>query len=253
MKKRMYLKPKKKANKKAKKHRRAILVFFIIVVLIIILYFASNRINKSLKSYSKIEIEKFLDTIINELVWDEILEDIDTNTIIQIYQNEEGDILYADFNDDEVNTILSNSVALVQEGLLAIENGQTEKLSLPDSIYSKYNKLQEGIIIEVPTGALIHNSLFSNIGPKIPIKIQLLGTVKGNIQTDIEEYGINNSIVSIKIVMDVTEQVVLPITSEKVHVTVEIPIATKLIQGKTPTYYQNGLTTNSPIFSLPTE
>lgn len=253
MKKRMYLKPRKQTGPKAKKHKIYIFVFFFIVVLVFALYWASDRITKSLKSYSKIEIEKFLDTIINELIWDEILEDIDTNAIIQIYKNEEGDILYADFNDEEVNAILSSSVALVQEGLIAIENGKTDNLSLPDSIYSKYNKLKEGIIIEVPTGSLIHNSLFSNIGPKIPIKIQLLGTVKGNIKTDIEEYGINNSVVSIKIVIDVTEQVVLPITSEQVHVTIEIPIATKLIQGKIPTYYQNGLTTNSPIFSLPTE
>lgn len=251
MKKRIYLKPEKKKIKI--KFPKIIFVFLFVILLTIILYFMSNKISASLKSYSKIETEKFLNTIINELIKDKILDNMNDNKIIEVYKNDEGEILYADFNDEEVNNILSSSVLLIQNSLIDIENGKTDNLSLPESIYSKYNKLDKGIIIEVPTGTLINNSLFSNIGPKIPIKIQLLGAVNGNVKTDIEEYGINNSIVSIKIVIEVTEQIVLPISSDKISTIVEIPIATKLIQGKIPTYYQNGLSTNSSIFSLPTK
>lgn len=251
MKQRIYLKSKKKKRKI--KFHKAIFLFFFIVLLIFILYLASNKISTSLKKYSKIETEKFLNTIINELIKDKILDNINGNNIIEVYKNDEGEILYADFNDEEVNNILSSSIVLIQNSLIDIENGKIDTLSLPESIYSKYNKLNKGIIIEVPTGTLINNSLFSNVGPKIPIKIQLLGAVKGNVKTDIKEYGINNSMVSIKIIIDVTEQIVLPISSDRINTVVEIPIATKLIQGKIPTYYQNGLSTNSSIFSLPTE
>lgn len=251
MKKRIYLKPQKKKIKI--KFPKMIFVFLFVISLTIILYFMSNKISASLKSYSKIETEKFLNTIINELIKDKILDNMNENKIIEVYKNDEGEILYADFNDEEVNNILSSSVLLIQNSLIDIENGKTDNLSLPESIYSKYNKLDKGIIIEVPTGTLINNSLFSNIGPRIPIKIQLLGAVKGNVKTDIEEYGINNSLVSIKIIIEATEQIVLPISSDKISTIVEIPIATKLIQGKIPTYYQNGLSTNSSIFSLPTK
>ena len=244
----------KPERKKIKiKFPKAFFILFFIVLLVLILYSMSNKISASLKSYSKIETEKFLNTIINELIKDEVLENINGDSIIEVYKNEEGEILYADFNDEEVNNILSSSVLLIQNSLIDIENGKTDKLSLPGNIYSKYNKLDKGIIIEVPTGTLINNNLFSNIGPKIPIKIQLLGAVKGNVKTDIEEYGINNSLVSTKIVIEATEQIVLPISSDEIKAVIEIPIATKLIQGKIPTYYQNGLSTNSSIFSLPTQ
>lgn len=252
MKKRIYLKPEKKKFCIHFKLKKGIILILFLLFSIFLLYFFGNKISKTLKEYSKIETEKFLTTIVNEMIKNEVLKNNSGENMIEVYKNEEGDILYADFNNEEVNAILSRSVSLVQNNLIDIENGKIDKMSLPDAIDSKYNKLEEGIIIEVPTGSLINNSLFSNFGPKIPIRIELLGAVQGNIKTDIKEYGINNSMVSINIVIDVTEQIVLPISSDKVNVKIEIPIATKLIQGKIPTYYQNGLNTNSSIFSLPT-
>lgn len=252
MKKRIYLKPQKKKITLHFKIKKGPIFLLFLIISISLLYFFGNKVAETLKSYSKIETEKFLTTIINEMIKDDVLKNISGEQIIKVYKNENGDILYADFNNEEVNSILSKSVSLVQNQLIDIENGKIDKLSLPDAVNSKYNKLEEGIIVEVPTGSLINNSLFSNFGPKIPIRIELLGAVEGNIKTDIKEYGINNSMVSINIIIDVTEQVVLPISSEKINVKIEIPIATKLIQGKIPTYYQNGLNTNSSIFSLPT-
>ncbi len=253
MKKRIYLKKaKRESNKKIKKKNlKFIFLVPLFIALLFTIYFVENKLSISLKKYAKIETEKFLTTIINSLFQNNVLNQVNGNDIIQIYKNDQGEILYADFDNEKVNHILNDSVTLVQNSLISIENGKIDNLSLPDSIYSTYNKLDKGIIIEIPTGNLVNNSLFSNIGPKIPIKIQLLGAVKGNIKTNIEEYGINNSMVSIKVVIDVTEQIVLPISSDKIHTAIEIPIATKLIQGKIPTYYQNGLSTNSSIFSLP--
>ena len=252
MKRRIYLKQKKQRFHLHFQIKKGVVLLLFLTISIYLLYFFGDKASETLKSYSKIETEKFLTTIINEMIKNDILKNISGEQIIKVYKNENGDILYADFNNEEVNSILSKSVNLVQNKLIDIENGKIDKLSLPDAVNSKYNKLEEGIIIEIPTGSLISNSLFSTVGPKIPIRIELLGAVEGNIKTNIKEYGINNSMVSIQIVIDVTEQVVLPISSEKINVKIEIPIATKLIQGKIPTYYQNGLNTNSSIFSLPT-
>lgn len=236
---------------KDKKNIKVIIIFLTIISLLFSIYYVNKRISASLKSYSKIEVDKFLNIIVAELLKDKVLKDIDTDKIIEVYKNNDNDIVYANFNNEEVNKILSDSITLIQNSLVDIENGKTNNLVLPDSIYSKYNKLDEGIIIEVPTGTLINNSLFYNVGPKIPIKVQMLGAVKGNIKTLIKEYGINNSMVNIKMVISITEQLVLPVSTEKIKLEIEIPIATKLIQGKIPTYYQNGLSTNSSIFSLP--
>ncbi len=252
MKKRIYLKSKRPKKKKTIKQKLFISLAIFLPILIISLYFCSKKIEIALKDYSELETERFLDTIINSLVKNKVLKESQTKDIIEIYKNKNGDILYADFNDEIVNEVLSSSIEMVQSNLIAIENGKIDNLSLPSSIYSKYNKLDQGIIVEIPTGSLINNALFANIGPKIPMRLQLLGGIKGNVKTDIKEYGINNSLISIKIVIEVTEQVVLPISTNKVKVATEIPITTKIIQGKIPTYYQNGLTTNSPIFSTPT-
>ncbi len=247
MKHKMYLKNNNQKNK---------IVFFITLflsALIINIYFISHILINRLNNYSKIEIEKILNTIVNNLVKKNITNNLDSDKIINVYKNKDDDIVYADFNNNEVNSILSDAITIVEKELINIDNGKMSNLLLPLNIYSKYNKLNKAIVIDIPTGTLINNKLFYNIGPKIPVKVEMIGGVSGYINTKIDEYGINNSIVTVSMIIEVEEQIVLPITTTKVVISTDIPIATKLIQGKIPTYYQNGLNQNSPIFSLPKE
>ena len=65
---------------------------------------------------------------------------------------------------------------MIQNNLKAIENGNIEFLNLEGSFINDYDGelLKEGIVCEIPFGALFNNSLISNIGPKIPIKVSFL-------------------------------------------------------------------------------
>ena len=89
--------------------------------------------------------------------------------------------------------------------------------------------------------------LLSNIGPKIPVKISLVGDVSTNFSTEIVEYGINNALLKVIVNISVTTKVILPITSEDLTINANIPIGMKVIQGKIPNYYLNGFTTKSNI------
>ena len=67
-------------------------------------------------------------------------------------------------------------------------------------------KLKSGIIYQVPTGIIFNNGLLSNIGPKIPVKLSLIGDVTIDIKTTIKDYGINNAVIQVSINVKVTEQ-----------------------------------------------
>jgi len=88
-----------------------------------------------------------------------------------------------------------------------------------------------------------NNALLSNVGPKIPVRVSLSGEMESNIKTEIEEYGINNSVLKIIINVSVSEQIILPLLSKKITVDNDVPIAIKMIQGQIPDYYINNIPT----------
>ena len=85
------------------------------------------------------------------------------------------------------------------------------------------------------------------MGPKIPVKLSLLGDVITGFSTDVTEYGINNALIKLMIDVKVDTRIILPIISEEITINANIPIAMKVVQGKIPDYYMNGFTSRSNI------
>lgn len=98
---------------------------------------------------------------------------------------------------------------------------------------------------------IFDNPLLSNLGPRIPVRIFMLGSTSSNINTKITNYGINNALIETSIVIDLKLQIVLPYKTEKVSFQNSIPISLKLIQGIVPNYYFNGIDKNSSSFIVP--
>ena len=139
--------------------------------------------------------------------------------------------------------------SLVELNLRAVEEGKIDMLELPDNSLSDYNMnlLEKGIIVEVPIGIITNSSLLYNIGPKIPVKLSLVGDVVTGFSSEVVEYGINNALLKLMIDIKVDTKIILPIVSDQITIDCSIPIAMKVIQGKIPSYYIDGFTTKSNI------
>ena len=105
----------------------------------------------------------------------------------------------------------------------------------------------------IPSGAFLKSPLLSFSGPKIPVRIKAIGSVLSGVKTNIKECGINSSLIELSVHLEVTEKVILPISSKDVKVSTDIPISYKIISGKVPSYYGEALNKNSSIYSLPLE
>ena len=77
----------------------------------------------------------------------------------------------------------------------------------------------------------------NNLLPKIPVRLNLVGTIFCKLTTDVESYGINNAIFRVNITATTTVKVVLPFTSKNVALEATIPIIIKIIEGDVPNYY----------------
>lgn len=230
-------------------------IFFIIILLIImiiiVLNFINLKVNPILLDYAEMESRKIASIIINDAVKQNITDDIDVDELFIITKDANNEVKTIDFNPIIVNQILTETTLVVQSNLRYLEQGKIEMLNLTDDALIDYNqeKLKQGIIYEIPSGVIFGNSFLANLGPKIPVRFSLVGDIVGYINTDVTDYGINNALIEVNIILELSEQVILPFVTEKIKIETTIPVALKLIQGSVPNYYLNGL--NSPSFALP--
>lgn len=227
------------------------IVIMLIIMIVLTLNFISLKVNPVLLDYAQMEARKIASIIINDAVNQKITNDIDVEELFIITRDTNNEVKTIDFNPIIVNQILTETTILVQSNLRYLEQGKVDMLNLMNNALIDYNqdKLKQGIIYEIPSGVIFGNSFLANIGPKIPVKFSLVGDIVGYINTNVTDYGINNALIEVNIVLELSEQVILPFVSEKITIDTTIPVALKLIQGSVPNYYLNGL--NSPSFALP--
>jgi len=224
-----------------------IFIFLVIVSGCFINYYSRKAI-PLLMSYAEAESKKLIILVINKAVTKQI-NNVDTDQIFEVTYNNNGEVILIDFNSKRTSIALSTITSLVEVNLRAIEEGKIDMIELPDNSLDVFDTdlLEKGIILEVPLGVISGSVLLTNLGPKVPVKISLIGDVSSGFSTDVKEYGINNALITLMIDVSVDTKVVLPFMSEDMNVSASIPIAMKVIQGKIPEYYLNGFTTKSNI------
>ena len=222
---RIYLKKKKKYNK----------ILFIIIVLIFIIFLILKYINKNISpkliEYASEKIKNISSLVITKSVSVKDIEGLDINDLFIITKNDKNEILTVDLNTVLVNKLSFSITERVQENLKLLEQGKL----------NEYNEIGNGVIIKIPLGEATNNFLFSDMGPKISVRMKLLGNMNTNIKTSVTNYGLNNALIETYLEITVTELVIIPIRTNEITVTSRIPLAVKLINGTVPNFYPNGI------------
>lgn len=241
---------------KLKKRKKRSILTTVVVIFILILIssflfidFFSKKASPILFSYAESETRKLTTLIINKAVTKQIASNMEVDDLFDIVKNNDNEIQLITFNSINVTKMLNAITSLVQLNLKAIEEGNIDLLELPEDTLSSYDKdkLKEGIIYEIPMGAITSTAFLSNIGPKIPVKLHLIGDVVTGVESKVSEYGINNALLEVGINVKVTSKINLPFISKDVEVSTTVPIVMKIIQGKIPNMYLDNIKASSNI------
>lgn len=231
-----------------------IIIILIIVFIYLFLNYCGKKVFPIIMQQAQIDCKKMAISIIKNSLNDDVLNTLDEDELFYIVKNNNGEVQTIDFNPVVVNKFLRETTSVVSENLKKIEKGDISNLSFLDMEDFDVKKLRNGVISEIPMGIISNNVLLSNLGPKIPVKINLVGNVVSSIETSTSNYGINNAIIEIYAKVEVTEEVIIPFRTDRIKVTNNIPIAIKVVQGTVPNYYSGGkLDSSSNILSLPIE
>ena len=228
-------------------------ILFIIIFTSFFMNYCGNKILPVIMKQAKIDSKKMAILIIKNSLNDEVLSTLDDN-MYTVIQNKNGEIQTIDFNPIIVNKFLTKTTSVVSKNLKNLETGNIKNISFIDKDDYNYKNLKNGVISKIPMGIISNNILLSNLGPKVPVKINMIGNVVSNIEIKVSNYGINSALIQVIVKVEVEEEVIIPFQMKNIKIVNEIPVAIKVINGNVPEYYSNGkLNEHSNILSIPIE
>lgn len=227
-----------KKRKKHKKHK----IIIIIITIIVILNYINKKISPKLTHYAEEELKKISNLVITQSISMEDIEKINIDELFIITRNSKNEILTVDLNTILVNKLITIATKNIQENLKQLELGKL----------NEYNEYSNGVIIKIPLGEITNNFIFNEIGPKIPVKLKIMGNMDAKLNTKVTNYGINNALIETSLDITIKEEVLLPINTSEITVVSSIPLSVKLISGTVPNFYSNGIIKESAL-NIPLE
>ena len=195
-----------RSHKKIKMSTK-ISVTIILISTCLLINYSGKKFLPVIMNQAKIDCKKMAIVTIKNSLNDDILKILDDD-MYNVIQNKDGEIQTIDFNPVIVNKFLSSTTSIVSDNLKKLEKGEINDISFINSEEYNIKNLKNGVISEIPMGIISNNVLLSNIGPKIPVKLNLIGNVVSSVETTVKNYGINSALIEIYAKVEVTEEVI---------------------------------------------
>ncbi len=213
-----------------KKSDYIILIILIIVIIAFIqIKYFSYKSEPILLNYASNKSINIINTIINESINNKIYN-YKYDDIIEIEKDSNDNITSIDFKNETVNSMLYIVTDEIINNIKLLEENNYDEMNL------KYISDKDKVYY-VPYGVVYTSSILSNLGPKIPFKVSLIGSTNNETKINVKEYGINSSMVEVVLNISIKVQVILPFKSKDIVINKTIILDSKIIQGKVPNYY----------------
>lgn len=230
-------------KKKIKKNKLFTVCLYILLSAFIVagfvIYYFNNLLSPALIKSASISVEKITSVIVSNCVKKYLVDDgVDMN-LVEIIRDDNGRVQFVRYDTASVNKISMEISDLVLEDINYLALGEFEKIDfiLPNITEKYYREISDGIIFGISIGNIFNNNFLANIGPRIPLKMNLNGNVDVEIKNKITEYGMNNALMEIYIEVRVRPVIVMPFLSEEIDIVNTIPLVTEIIQGEVPDNY----------------
>lgn len=187
-----------------KKRKLKIKFIMFLIVIGISVFFVSGYFSDRVKLYVKQTATNNASIKIAEAINENVLSQMELENI---FEKEKGYI-----NTSSVNKILK-------------EVNENISNNLNDYAYNK---------IKIPLGLIFSEVLFSDSKLGLTIKTKPISSFVTDVVSKVEEYGINNSMITVEIVVKIEVMALIPLNEETFIVESHIPIAMLILEGGIP-------------------
>ena len=235
-------------------------ILMLTIIIFIISIFASiiiidRGIKPVLMDIAKEKTNEFATRAINSAV--RFAEEYDFTDVANITYDNDGNIVVYRLNQSAISEINRNATDRVEEFFQRVNRGDPldfdhtsgEGYEYPEGAEERI--IKDPTLVEIPLGQVTGNTVLANLGPRIPINLEIIGTVRTNVVREEEEFGINGTWISFYLKVETDVQVIIPFSSEVTTVSTEIYIDGGALMGDVPDFY--GGDSSGPSIAVPRE
>jgi sporulation protein YunB len=237
---------------------KGILVMTIILFLFFIMlsiWIIDKGIQPTLMEIAEMKTDEFATRAINSAV--QFAEDYSFEELVEISYDEAGHPAVYSYNPVIMNEIYRGATERVEEFFLYVNRGEPYEFDYPLEEIPEYSGAvdsraeQDPTLVEIPLGQVTRNTVLANLGPKIPVNLEVIGSVRTNFKRETEDFGINGAWLSLYLQIEADVQIIIPFTTEVHTVSKEIYIDGGAIMSKVPDFY--GGDGGGPSIAIPKE
>ena len=225
----MRLKRKKKTN------------YFIIFLIIFVI---TRMMLKDIGSKLAYHIENIVIKNVNKSVYNNVFSILGSDElgseelldVISLSKNNDGEVISVDYNMNIAYDVLSNCMEDLYSSITSLDMSSLYKSGINNVYY-------------IPMGLIYNNVLLDNLGFRIPCKINFISDIDIGFKTRVKDYGVNNLLIELYLVVDIKNYIMSPSTYKEFGEKYEILVASKIVLGRIPMYYNGIMEKSSSIVS----
>ncbi|MCR2042959.1 sporulation protein YunB [Anaerosalibacter massiliensis] len=198
-----------------KRNKHIIWIVLVIFVVIYIFKYIDKNIKPTLIAISEIKAKAMATEVINDSVNLRINDDIDYKDLIFVKYDDNGKVTLMQANTIVMNSISSDVASEVQKQLKEISQSKVD-VPLTNAFDTQLLKL-----------------------PSINMEIIPEGAVSVDFATEFQESGINQTRHRIYLIVETNIKIIVPLVSEEIKISTNVPIAETIIIGDVPEQYIN--------------
>ncbi len=215
---------------------------YLIILLLIGLF--TCYIVKEIGSRLSYHIENIVIKNVNKEIYNNIfvifgseeLGDENLLDVITLNMNSNVEVISVDYKLNIAYEYLSKSMEVLYDTITGMNMSSLYKTGINNVYY-------------LPMGLIYNNVLMDNLGFKIPCKINFISDIDMGFKTKVTDYGVNNLLVELYMVIDVKSYIMSPSSYKEFGEKYEIIVASKVVVGKIPVYYGDTIEKSSSIVS----
>jgi sporulation protein YunB len=211
------IKPKVSSNLYRKRPSRWFLIGLLTVLFISGFYLLDYKIFPALKYLAEAQARQIVTQTVNEAINFQIAPDIIYENIINVSFDKDGKVALMQPNTAAINRLSVRTTLVVQNKIKQLAP-QTIRLSL---------------------GQIFGLKILTEVGPKLPVRLFLVGSVENKIQDSFDVAGINQIRHRIKVNISTVVKIVLPLVYQQVKVKTSILLTEAIVMGQVPNIYVN--------------
>lgn len=187
-------------------------------------------------------------------------ENLDFDSLVNVSYDNNDHVALLGWNAAEVTKTLREATERAEYFLYGMNQGEPlDAIDDPDVRQIEYRDdvenipLRDPTVIEIPMGMVTGSTVLANLGPKIPVHFEIIGSVQTNIVHEVKEFGVNAALFEIYIPVTVDVQIVIPFSTDMTEISTDVFVDSRVIMGRVPDFYNAGGGGDGPMISIPRE